>query len=101
LSLGSASTGALVGNSNQPVLGARPVWLGPLKDDQVFHPEAACSSQAAPNMSSRASEAEAKRAVAGYHLVGRSTSTPDAGQKFKELLRDPTKLQAVLKGAGG
>ena len=41
-----------VASNSQPILGSRPVWLGPGNDPQ-FHPEAACTQQPLPDLHSQ------------------------------------------------
>jgi ABC-type transporter Mla subunit MlaD len=98
LSLGSVSNalGTVVGTGSQPITGSRPVWLGPL-DDSVYRPDVSCAGQALPNLTLRASNAEAKRAVASYRMLGPTSRPLTDGGAFRALLRDPAKL---LKKAG-
>jgi hypothetical protein len=91
ISLGSL-TNALVGNSNQPITGSRPVWLGPL-DDSVYRPDVTCTSQAPPDLTARASTAQATRAVSSYRILGHAR--PVAQTDLRAVLRDPLK---ALKG---
>jgi phospholipid/cholesterol/gamma-HCH transport system substrate-binding protein len=93
VSLGSLTNG-LVGNSNQPITGSRPVWLGPL-DDSVYRPDVSCTTQTPPDLTARASSAQATRAVSSYRALGHAR--PAAQGNLRALLRDPVK---ALKGLG-
>jgi hypothetical protein len=93
------SLGDLAGLVSQPITGARPVWFGPLTSD-AYHPEVPCTSNAAPNLTSRATEADAKRAVAGYHLAGTAQNVTSSDRSaLRSLLRDPAKLTSLLEKA--
>jgi phospholipid/cholesterol/gamma-HCH transport system substrate-binding protein len=100
VSLGSLSNalGTLVGNSGEPIAGARPVWFGPLSDS-VYRPDQSCTSQPMPDLTQRASTAQSTAAVASYRTLGRSR-TPQTGSAFRQLLNSPKQLLATLKAGG-
>jgi hypothetical protein len=97
----SISLGDLADLVNNPISGARPVWFGPLNDSAAYHPEVPCLSNPLPDLSQRASDAQAKAAVAGYHMTGPAQKPTAADTRaVRALLRSPSKLLSLLKKAG-
>lgn len=84
--------GQLFGSAPQPIIGSRPVWLGPGHAPPPLRPDAPCTKQAPPNLAANTGPAPASAdATPASHLA-----TP-ALRRF--LLNPP--VQATKPGKGG
>jgi virulence factor Mce-like protein len=52
--------GELLGSTTQPIIGARPLWLGPGHAPPPFRPDAPCTKQAPPDLSATTGPAPAE-----------------------------------------
>jgi phospholipid/cholesterol/gamma-HCH transport system substrate-binding protein len=83
--------GGLTGRADLPLIGARPVWLGP-GVKSPYRPDAPCRDQAAPDLGARAGVATATRTVRSRRAAAPPRRLDEAG--LRRLLRQVKREQA-------